>query len=157
MGLRKKKLKTLVNCKSFTWLIIVFILLLLTVCTLSLQQYLYHIQTEERIRKIEDATDFVITIHPQKRSTKTYQFEHENTYYYFEGIEQVYVSYGTTKIFFEDAIKKGLISIKSVINNCVLETEEANYKKYQHINKDNSKNYYVTVIEGDSTTVIFST
>lgn len=157
MTSKKSKIKELANCKIFTWLTIVLILLILIVTTLSLQQYLYRIQINERIRKVEDYTDFVLTILPQKRKTKIYQFEYENTRFYFDGIEQVYINYKTTKIFFEEAIKRRLLSINDVISHCILEKEDENVKTYHHINIDDSKNYFVTLIEEDSLiTVIFS-
>lgn len=157
MAKNKTKRKEIKKCKTFTLLIVLLTFLSLVLTAFSLQLYLYQIQKEERLGKVEEYDNFILTVVKQKRQVKKLQFQYKNCNYYFDGIEEIYISYGSTKVFLEEAIKEEYINIEDIIINCNLVEEEGNNKTYIHKSNDEKKSYQIKIEEKENLTNIIFT
>ena len=92
--------------KRVAWVLFFFVVLLLFVTTLGLQNYLYRIQQDERLSGIDNYLDYNISVRTQNRREKKFKFQYENDNYYYDGIDEIFISYGSTTAFLVEIITK---------------------------------------------------
>jgi len=153
--IKKKKLHTL---KQNIWLIALILTLGILLTSLFLQKYLFQIQTIERLQNVEDYSNYIITFIPQKRTTTQKRFSYKNINYYYQGIEQIYVSYGTTTIFLQDALQKEYLGLKSIIKNMTIKENDemsSNEKIYIHNSSSTNKSFQIKTISYENYQDVF--
>lgn len=144
-------IKNIKKTKRVAWVLFFFVVLLLFVTTLGLQNYLYRIQQDERLRGIDNYLDYNISVRIQNRREKKFQFRYENDYYYYDGIDEFFVFYGSTTAFLEEIIKKEYLSIKDITKNMALiPAEEKNISWYVHDSSHEDQRFIVQIVTHES-------
>ncbi len=93
------------------------IMLLFFLAVLSLDNYLYKIQREERLSKIENYSEFTITVNEEKRCQNRKIIDIGNKSLNFYCFDQVYIHYGSVTIFLIDALKNNYITIEDILSH----------------------------------------
>ena len=139
--------KLLKENKRVAWVLFFFVVLLLFVTTLGLQNYLYRIQQDERLTGIDNYLDYNISVRTQNRREKKFKFQYENDNYYYDGIDEIFISYGSTTAFLEEIITKKYLALKDIINNMVLiPTEEENVSWYVHNSSQEDQRFIIQIV-----------
>lgn len=144
-------MKNLKKTKRIAWVLFFFVVLLLLVTTLGLQNYLYRIQQDERLSGIDNYLDYNITVRTQNRREKKCQFQYETDNYYYDGIDAIFISYGSTTAFLKEMIEKEYLTLNDIIKNMVLiPTSEENVSWYVHNSSYEDQRFIIQIVEYDS-------
>ena len=139
--------KNIKKTKRVVWLIFFFVVLLLFLTTLGLQSYLYRIQQDERLTQVDNYSDYKITVREQNRREKKLRFQYGNDSYYYDGIDEIFISYGSTTAFLEEIIEKQFLEVEDILENTVyIPGEKENVSWYVHNSSYSEQRFLVQVI-----------
>lgn len=124
-------------------------LFLITTFAFLLNQYLFFIQKEERLSKKTDFKDFSISYLKQNRCEKIPRIEKNDVVYYFDCLDMVYVSFGETKISFEEAIERGYLTLPNLLDSTTFKNKEEESSVYEK-RKTGTYPYQIVVLEKDA-------
>ena len=140
-------IKNFKKAKKIAWGLFFFVVLLLFITTLGLQSYLYRIQQDERLSGIDNYLDYDISIRTQKKREKKFQFQYENDYYYYDGIEEIFISYGSTTAFLEEMIEKQYLTVEDMTKNMeLIPSEEENVRWYVHNSSQENQRFIIQIV-----------
>ena len=80
------------------------------------------VDEKERLEKIDDYTTYELSYEPQKRCQLKEKFVFEDKTFYFDCVDEVYLSYGSTKMTLEEALKNKYLTFDD-LKNGLLEEE----------------------------------
>lgn len=132
--------------------VLVFIILsfALILTSLAMQKYLYDIQVNERLSKVEDYEDYSVMLKLQKRDKRHKYLTLDNDTYYLDGVEEVYIKYGSTVAFLSDVLEKKYLSIDDLIKNMKeVNTTSDDDTFYFHKPNKNNEGYIIEIINNN--------
>ena len=131
-------------------LIFVILSFALILTSLAMQKYLYDIQVNERLSKVEDYEDYSIMLKLQKRDKRHRYLTLDNDTYYLDGVEEVYIKYGSTVAFLSDVLEKKYLSIDDLIKNMKeVNTTSDDDTFYFHKPNKNHEGYIIEIINNN--------
>ena len=139
--------KDLKKTKRVVWLIFFLVVLLLFLATVGLQNYLYRIQQDERLSGVENYLDYKITVREQNRKEKKLRFQYNNDNYYYDGIDEIFISYGSTTAFLEEIIEKEYLMLKNILDSMVfVDSDEDHVDWYVHNSSYPEQRFIIQII-----------
>ena len=107
----KKNRGIIRSITSKVWLISILFLFLLVLLGFSFPNYLFQLQTRERLLKIKDYTEYKLNVVEQVRPEFKKRFSFNGIDYYYDGIEEINIMYGSTKTTFENVLMREYLSL----------------------------------------------
>ncbi len=135
----KRKCTLIISCSIF------FILFVFCVLLFLLSGYLYQLQWKERLDRVEDYTNFLLTYQKENRCTKDVKFQVQDTLYVFECIDQISFTYGSTTIPFEYVMKSGYVGINTLLSHMQKVEENDSWVKYVFHKTSLRSGYAITI------------
>lgn len=151
-GIMKGK-NYLAKPKKAVYFILLFILGCLLILSFFLNTYLLKLQRKERLEKIDDYTTYELSYEPQKRCQLKEKFVFEDKTFYFDCVDEVYLSYGSTKMTLEEALKNKYLTFDD-LKNGLLEEETDEEIFFEH-DKTKTTPEYRFVLNKKNNTVTF--
>ena len=130
--------------KRRMYFVLIFILTCILILSFFLNTYLLELQRKERMDKISDYTDYELMYEPQNRCQVKNKFTFEEYTYLFNCVDEVYLSYGSTKMTLEEALENHYLTFKDLTIGLV-EEETDEELIYTHDKTKNSKGYQFIV------------
>ena len=130
------------------------VLLMLLFCLV--ESHLLEVGRKERLRKLDRYEDYVLTYQKQKKCEFRKMFVVGNVTFYFECIENVTLSYGSTKTDLYEVMNLGYLHLKEFVKNLTKVSKDEYITKYIHERTKDSPAYEVEIREkeGDQKDVI---
>lgn len=151
--MKKRKTKLFQKWKKRIFLTIFLSFFLLFLIMILLNSYLFVIQKQERLSKKKEFKNFKITYIKENRCQRKEKIKRESITYYFECLDMVYVTYGLTKITFEEAIQKDYLNLPLLLENTTLIGKEGDASIYEKKNRKEGDEYRIKILEGEETIV----
>lgn len=152
--MKKRKIR-FTKLKCTILFIVLFFLFLIAFLSFNLERQLYEMQKEKRLQKVEDFNMFEISYHEQNRCQKKEIFVYQDVSYSYDCLENVFVSFGSTKITLKEAITKNYITLDMILQkmmkweydipDALLYTKKKTTFDYQIIVRENDGMKYVTI------------
>ena len=135
-----KKSKGIIrSITSKVWLLNILFLFLAILLLLSFPNYLFKLQNNERLLKIKDYTEFKIKVTNQARPEYRLKFNYKDHDFYYDGIEEVIISYGSTKTTIDNVLNKEFLTYEDFMIRSTKESEtdeEVTYAYRDRATKD---------------------
>lgn len=151
----KKNKGIIRSITSKVWLISILFLLLTLLLLLSFPNYLFNLQTTERLLKIKDYTEYKISITKQKRPENKLRFNYDGHDFYYDGIEEINISYGSTKTTVENILKKGFITYEEFMVKTTKESENDEEVTYAYRERPTKDILFLIIEKKGSNQIIF--
>lgn len=144
-----KKRKIYFKIKQTMLLISLNVLLIFFLAILCLSNYLYQIQREERLSKLENYNDFTMTFHEENRCQNHQVMNIDNKKLFFNCIDQIYVHYGSVTIFLNYALENNYITLNDILTHTIKidNKENKDIKVYLYENKKANSSFTISVSE----------
>lgn len=153
---RKKKNVFVKKSKRKLFFLFFFFLLLLFFLFFFLEYRLYELQREERLLKVKDYTSYTLSYQKQNRCQKREVFSKENTHYYYDCLDNVYLTYGSVETTLEEVILNDLLSLDVLLSRMQKwDSEIEGITEYTKASTNVSMGYKILVDERDEQTKIF--
>ena len=115
---------------------------------LQIDFYLFSIQRKARFQDISDFTTFHLSYYGQKRCQEKKRFQVGTDTYYYDCLENVYMTYGSTKFTLEEVMKSGNLNLEGLLFYTIKwDTDTENIKEYIFNPTKNDVGYKITVEE----------
>lgn len=147
------KTNYLAKQKRTVYLILIFILGCIFVLSFFLNTYLLKLQRKERLEKIGDYTSYELSYEPQKRCQLKEKFTFEDKTFYFDCVDEVYLSYGSTKMTLEEALKNKYLTFDDLTTG--LFEEETDEEIFYEHDKTKTTQEYRFVVNKEKSTITF--
>ncbi len=130
-----------------SWLLSICLCLALIIAlSMMLSKHLLEVQIEERLSKASrEKETLVFTYLASEDNKKVFLFDDDEYHYYFYGIDEGFISYGSTSTTFKDAILKDYITIESLLSECIKKDSKENVNYYVHSGSKEEDNYRIAV------------
>jgi len=151
---KRKKKKYLKHQKRFLMLIFLFLVLCLSFLVISLESYLYDLQRIERLSKVKDYNDYNLTYTTQNRCEKKKRFTVDNITYVYDCLDNVYLSYGSTKVTLEEILTKKYLTLNDLKKNMKYDSSDEVYETYVYYPTKNKIGYKLSIDELEDENVI---
>ena len=148
-----KKTNYLAKQKRTVYLLLIFILGCILVLSFFLNTYLLELQRKERLEKIGDYTNYELSYEPQKRCQLKEKFIFEDKTFYFDCVDEVYLSYGSTKMTLEEALKNKYLTFEDLTTG--LFEEETDEEIFYEHDKTKTTQEYRFVVNKEKSTITF--
>lgn len=144
-----KKRKFHFKMKKTLWLISLNVLLVFFLAILCLDNYLYQIQREERLSKVENYNDFTMTFHEENRCQNHQIMNINNQKLIYNCIEQIYIHYGSVTIFLNYALENNYITLDDILSHTIKidNKENKDIKVYLYENKKTNSSFTISISE----------
>lgn len=139
--------------KRTVYFILIFILTSVLLLTFFLNTYLLNLQRKERLQKINDYTEYELLYEPQKRCQLKNKFVFEGYTYVFSCVDEVYLSYGSTKMTLEEALENKYLTFKDLTLSLTM-TKNDMETIYTH-HKSKTSSAYCFVLNEEAKTITF--
>ena len=139
--------------KKTFWLLFISLFLLLVLDVVGLNQYLYTVQRIDRFENRED-DDFFLSFSLETRPQTTYRTTVSSHAIYYEGIDQIYIHYGSVSLFLEDALNNEYITIDSLLSHTIKRSnkEEEDTDLYYYQNTRENISFEILI---DEVSIVF--
>ena len=151
----KKNKGIIRSIASKVWLISILFLLLTILLFLSFPNYLFELQTTERLLKVKDYTEYKISVTKQKRPEYKLKFNYNDHNFYYDGIEEINISYGSTKTTIENILNKGFITYEEFMIKTTKENETEEEVTYAYRERPTKDILFLIIEKKDSNEIIF--
>lgn len=131
--------------RKFFFLFFLFMALLFILIYFSLMNYLYQIQRTERLSKLDEDETYTLSYSKQNRCKTSYIFTYDNYKYYYDCLNEVYISYGSTGVFLQDALNNKYVTLDDLITDTVKKTVNSNKTIYYHHSSIEGKSYKIAI------------
>ena len=108
---------------------------------------------KERLEKIGDYTSYELSYEPQKRCQLKEKFTFEDKTFYFDCVDEVYLSYGSTKMTLEEALKNKYLTFADLTTG--LFEEETDEEIFYEHEKTKTTQEYRFVVNKEKNTITF--
>lgn len=144
-----KKRKFHFKMKKTLWLISLNVLLVFFLAILCLDNYLYQIQREERLSKVENYNDFTMTFHEENRCQNHQIMNINNQKLIYNCIDQIYIHYGSVTIFLNYALENNYITLDDILSHTIKidNKENKDIKVYLYENKKTNSSFTISISE----------
>ncbi len=151
----KKKSSIFIKLKLKFVLLLFTIFFILFLFSFLLLNYLYDVQRIERLEKIEDYTDFVLSYDELNRCVNKDAFTLDNTTFIYECVDEVYLYYGSTKATLEEVLKSHYLSLDDILKSMKKNTNyDENTTLYTRIPTDKRKGYQFEVETQENSSIV---
>ena len=138
--------KILRGSKHLWLLFICLCLFLIGVLGSVLSKHLLEVQIDERLMKAaKEHETLVFTFEASKEEKKFSLLDKEEYHYYLYGIDEAFISYGSTTTTFKDALLKNYIDIETMLDGCVKKESKENTNYYIHTSMKENENYKIAI------------
>lgn len=125
---------------------VLFIILVALLLCLA-YSHLLEVGRKERLRKLENYEDYVLTYEKQDICEFRKMFVVGNVTFYFDCIDNLTLSYGSTKTDLYEVMNLGYLHVKDFVKNLNVVKKQENVTKYIHESTKESPTYEVEVRE----------
>lgn len=151
---KRKKNKYLKHQKRVILFFSLFLFLCLSFLVISLESYLYELQREERLSKVKDYNNYVLSYTTQNRCEKKEKFTVDNITYIYDCLDNIYLSYGTTKVTLEEILTLRYLTLKDLIKNMKYDSSDEIYETYVYYPTKNKIGYKLSIDELEDKTIV---
>ena len=138
--------KNIQNTMRYALIVILLLLAFIALIFTLLSKHLLEVQIDERfIHAASEKNTFVFTYETNEDEFVRPVFDDEEYHYYFYGIKQAYISFGSTKTTFQDAIIKDYTSIETILDGCVREVSKDHTNYYVHVSQKKEEYFKVAI------------
>ncbi len=130
-----------------SWLLCICLFMaLIFVFSMVMAKHLLEVQIDERLMKASKENEtLVFSYVPSKEPKTTFLVDKDEYHYYLYGIDEAYISYGSTSTTFQNAIVKNYISIEALLDECVKKETKENVNYYIHTSSKEGEDYRVAI------------
>lgn len=130
------------------WLLMFGLFASIALILLQIDFYLFSIQRKERFQDISDFSSFHLSYYAQKRCQKKKRFQVGTDTYFYDCLENVYITYGSTKFTLEEIMKSEKLNLDGLLFYTIKwNTDVENIKEYVFHATKNDIGYKITVEE----------
>ena len=128
-------------------LVPVILILFIALIACLIESHLLEVGRKERLRKLERYDNYVLTYEKQSRCEFRKMFVVGNVTFYYDCIDSLTLSYGSTKTDLYEVMNLGYLHMKEFVKNLKKVSSEDGVTKYMHESTTESPAYEVEVRE----------
>lgn len=123
--------------KKIVYMGLILSIVLAILVLLIFNNFLFYIQRMERLSKVED-NNGIVTLRYKKQANcqDRYVYTIDDTMVYYDCLDTVYISYGNTTAFLENALKRKYVTLEDLTKNTWQEKLESNLTLYYDNKKE---------------------